>query len=163
MAPFCYNQTMTKSVANCEVCAIWPTNKPIFETDKWTISLAPNQANLGRCYVTLKEHKGDMAELTNEEWLEFAAIVKRLENAVRGAFGADLFNWSCLMNLAFQEAEPLPHVHWHVRPRYSHPIIFEGEEFTDPQFGYHYDSSLSKQLNEVVMSKIRSKLQTALL
>lgn len=49
---------------NCEVCAVLPTNNPIFETDKWMVSLSPDQDYLGRCHVTLKEHKGDLAELT---------------------------------------------------------------------------------------------------
>jgi len=146
----------------CEVCAILPTNTPLFETNKWAISLAPNQADLGRCYVTLKEHKGDMAELTSEEWLEFADIAKTLEGAIRRAFGADLFNWSCLMNNAFQVSPALPHVHWHLRPRYAQPVIFEGTEFSDPLFGHHYNSGLSKALNSKMMNKLHAAIQKEL-
>lgn len=146
----------------CEVCAILPTNTPLFETNKWAILLAPNQADLGRCYVTLKEHKGDMAELTSEEWLEFVDIVKTLEGAIRKAFGADLFNWSCLMNNAFQVSPALPHVHWHLRPRYAQPVIFEGIEFKDLLFGHHYDSRLSKELDRKMMNKIYAAIQKEL-
>lgn len=143
----------------CEVCAILPTNTPLLETNKWAVSLAPNQADLGRCYVTLKEHKGDMAELTSEEWLEFADIAKTLEGAIRKAFGADLFNWSCLMNNAFQVSPALPHVHWHLRPRYAQPVIFEGTEFIDPLFGYHYDSKLLRKLDGKTMDKMREEIK----
>lgn len=147
---------------NCEVCAILPENTPLFETDKWTISLSPDQGYLARCYVTLKEHKADMADLTNDEWLEFAGIVKKLESAIVDTFGATLFNWGCLMNNAFQVSPSLPHVHWHVRPRYQEAVQFEGEEFVDPLFGYHYDRGQSKKVSDTVLASIRRKIQQSL-
>lgn len=150
------------SIDNCEVCAVLPTNEPIFETKYWAISLSPNQGYLGRCYVTLKEHKADMADLTNNEWLEFADIVKRLEGGVRDAFGAKLFNWGCLMNNAFQLTPALPHVHWHVRPRYENSVNFEGEDFVDPMFGQHYDREQSKLVSKVVLNCIKGKIQASL-
>ncbi len=151
-----------KNIDNCEVCAFLPTNKTLFETDKWAISLAADQGYLGRCYVTLKQHKSDMAELTTDEWLEFAEVVKKLEAGIRQAFGATLFNWSCLMNNAFQVSPALPHVHWHVRPRYEKPIIFEGQEFVDPLFGHHYDSGQSNVVSPELLENIRLTVQSSL-
>ncbi len=124
--------------------------------------MAPDQGYLGRCYVTLKDHKTDMAELTNDEWLEFAGVVKRLEAGMREAFGATLFNWSCLMNNAFQVSPALPHVHWHVRPRYEKAVIFEGEEFTDPLFGHHYDPGQTKKVSDDMLNSIKQKIITSL-
>lgn len=151
-----------KHQAGCEVCAVLPLNSPIFETNHWMVSLSPDQGYLGRCYVTLKQHKGDMAELTNEEWLEFADIVKKLEGAITKAFGARMFNWGCLMNNAFQSEVALPHVHWHVRPRYDAPVVFSGEEFSDAAFGHHYDREQSKKLNAEMMDSIRREVQAYL-
>jgi len=148
-----------KRIDTCEVCAILPMNTPLFETDKWMITLAEDQGYLGRCYVTLKEHKSDMSELTNEEWLEFADSVKKLEAGVRHAFGATIFNWGCLMNNAFQVTPSLPHVHWHVRPRYDKNVTFKGEEFTDPLFGHHYDRGQSKIVSSAMIKSIRQKIQ----
>lgn len=162
MTSFCYNVYKMTSINNCEVCTALSTNEPIFETNSWAISLSPDQGYLGRCYVTLKEHKAGMADLTNNEWLEFADIVKRLEGGVRGAFGAKLFNWVCLMNNAFQVSPALPHVHWHVRPRYEKSVNFEGEGFVDPMFGYHYDRNQSKLVNEDVLNRIKGKIKANL-
>lgn len=150
------------ALPNCEICAFLPKNTPIFETDKWTISLSSDQGYLGRCFVTLKDHKGDMAELTNEEWLEFADIVKKLERGVRESFGAVLFNWTCLMNNAFQVSPAFPHVHWHVRPRYENAVTFDGEEFVDPLFGYHYDREQSKEVSADTLEAIRLKVKANL-
>jgi len=147
------------NITTCEVCVILPETVPLFETNKWTISLSPDQGYLGRCYVTLKEHKANMSELTNEEWLEFANIVKKLESGIRGAFGATIFNWGCLMNNAFQVSPSFPHVHWHLRPRYQKTVNFEGVEFVDPLFGYHYDREQSNKVSENILNSIRHKIQ----
>ncbi len=150
------------NATTCEVCAILPKNNPVFETASWMVTLSPDQGYLARCYVTLKEHKADMADLTQKEWLEFADCVKKLEGTVRASFGATLFNWGCLMNNAFQVEPALPHVHWHVRPRYESPVIFENEEFSDPLFGRHYDRSQVNKVSKATLNSIRSTLQANL-
>lgn len=130
----------------CEVCAALPSNTVLYETESWVASLNANQAYLGRCYVTLKQHKGDLAELSSGEWLEFADLVKIIESAIRKTFGSTLFNWSCLMNNAFQTNPARPHVHWHLRPRYEHSVEFNGITFSDVSFGHHYDRTGREQL-----------------
>lgn len=57
---------------------------------------------------------------------------------------ADVFNWMYFMNNVYQEENPNPHVHWHVRPRYKNPVLFDGQEFTDPDFGKNYDRGLER-------------------
>jgi diadenosine tetraphosphate (Ap4A) HIT family hydrolase len=74
----------------------------ITETDYWKVFISPNQTYLGRCFVVLKRHCGDLAELEKEEWEEYAGLVKRLEAALRKSFGATMFNWTCLMNDAYK-------------------------------------------------------------
>jgi diadenosine tetraphosphate (Ap4A) HIT family hydrolase len=65
--------------------------------------------------------------------------MKEFEAGIKVAFGADLFNWACLMNNAFKTPHPQPHVHWHVWPRYRRPVQIGTHTFTDPNFGHHYD------------------------
>lgn len=150
------------NVEQCEVCTILPSNDPILETQNWVVSLSPDQGYLGRCYVTLKAHKGDLADLTKEEWLDFTEIVKKIEKAIRKAFGAELFNWGCLMNDAFKIDPPKPHVHWHLRPRYRHSINFAGEKFEDPLFGYHYERGQSRKASAKVLENIKQEIQSKL-
>ncbi|MEP7205073.1 MAG: HIT family protein [Candidatus Saccharibacteria bacterium] len=143
----------------CGICQFLPNKKPIFETKYWEINIAPDQGYLGRCYVTLKEHKGDLAELTKEEWLDYAEIVKKLEGAIRLAFGAIVFNWGCLMNNAFQVSSATPHIHWHLRPRYDQTVHFDGTDFVDPLFGFHYDRAQTKKVSNETLSNLQSKIQ----
>ena len=42
------------------------------------------------------------------------------------------------MNSFFKEISPNPHVHWHVRPRYSKPLTINGNTYMDKSFGHHY-------------------------
>lgn len=124
----------------CEVCQIPAEDEAflLFAAEHWKVYLSFKQSYLGRCFIPLRRHAGSLSELYPEEWLELAGVTVRLEAAIRKAFGATLFNWACLMNAAYQEAEPEPHVHWHVRPRYDGPVELEGLRFEDPAFGHHY-------------------------
>lgn len=77
----------------CDTCKHLenPSNN-ILTTDHWVVALAPDQGYLGRCYVTLREHKADLSSLSAEEWVEFGVIAKQLEQACEKAFNATPFN-----------------------------------------------------------------------
>jgi diadenosine tetraphosphate (Ap4A) HIT family hydrolase len=94
---------------------------------------------LGTCVVSLQRHAGDLAHLTEIELLEFLDVVRKLEAAVKNAFEASMFNWSCYMNHAYRETIPDPHVHWWAVPRYDRSVEFAGLRFEDPHFGNPYD------------------------
>lgn len=105
------------------------------QTDHWHILLNPDQQNLGKSLVVLKDDKESLAELSPEEWKEFGVIVKALERAITSEFHPTHFNWQCLMNNAYGEnAQDKPHVHWHVSPRYAEPVIVDGYKFTDENY-----------------------------
>jgi diadenosine tetraphosphate (Ap4A) HIT family hydrolase len=123
----------------CNICEfVKKGENPVFETKYWMVLLASDQAYLGRCHVSLKRHCGDLAELKSEEWKDLLILIGKLERSVKVAFGADMFNWTCLMNMAYKNNPPNPHIHWHFRPRYSHPVDFGNLTFKDPEFGHHY-------------------------
>lgn len=134
----------------------------IFETDYWNILLMPYQAYLGRSVILLKRYCGDLAGLMTEELLDFHLVVKKLENAFTKTFNATMFNWTCLMNNAYQHNPPDSLVHWHFRARYDHKVDFEGHIFEDPNFGYHYDRDYEKNTgksNDEMLEKIVQALQ----
>src|SRR3989344_516260 len=113
-------------------------NNFIFETKYWEVYLSSDQYYLGRCVIVAKRDVGEMSLLTDEEWLDFANLVRNIESGFKKALGATMFNWTCLMNGAYQEKDPHPQVHWHLRPRYAKPVEFAGQKFEDKEFGHHY-------------------------
>jgi diadenosine tetraphosphate (Ap4A) HIT family hydrolase len=112
--------------------------------------------------IHLKRHAGDLADLTPDEGLEFWDIVKRVETALRSAFDATLFNWSCYMNHAFRNAAPNPHIHWWAVPRYNHPVEIGGLVFEDPHFGSPYDHSRWLDVSAEVRSYIAGRIREGL-
>lgn len=146
----------------CDICKFAKEAKnPVLETKYWIVLLASDQAYLGRCYVSLKRHCGDLAELKEVEWKDLLSVISKLEESIKKTFGADLFNWTCLMNVAYQNDPPNPHIHWHFRPRYSHSINFGDITFEDPEFGHHYareperSLEVSKEIQQRIIEKIK--------
>jgi diadenosine tetraphosphate (Ap4A) HIT family hydrolase len=87
-------------------------------------------------------------------------LLKKLEKALLKAFNATMFNWTCLMNNAYLEKPPKPHIHWHFRPRYEHPVNFGGMTFFDKEFGRHYkvDSERCGRVPNSIRKKIIERI-----
>lgn len=130
----------------------------IFSNKYWRAFVADEQSYLGRCIVELKEHKNSLSDLSSEEWLSLSEIISMVELAIRKTFNADLFNWTCMMNNAYQESDPIPHVHWHVRPRYSKKVEFGGKVYSDPEFGQHYNRDRKEKASGETLNLIAKKL-----
>lgn len=131
---------------------------PIAETEFWKISVPPQQPYLGYTCVFLKRHCCSLSELTADEWFDFKKLTIKLERTVRTAFAPEVFNWSCLMNHAFRETPPNPHVHWHIKPRYHATVDFAGVAFTDEEFGSHYNPLKEGAVSPEVHAAIEGKL-----
>ncbi|MEK6860643.1 MAG: HIT family protein [Nanoarchaeota archaeon] len=144
----------------CLHCESLYINKSlIYESKYWRITLAPDQGYLGRCYINLRRHIEKLSELKKEEWIDFAELVKIMESALKKAFCVVMFNWTCLMNNAYQDELPNPHVHWHLRPRYDHKVEFSGVIFEDKEFGKHYDRTRNLEVSDEIRNKIISRIK----
>jgi len=143
----------------CEICKyLGDKNSLVYETKYWKIFLNDDQAYLGRCSVNLKRHCGDLADLKPDEQKDLFKVVKLLEGALRDAFGAVMFNWTCLMNNAYKAKIPKPHVHWHFRPRYDKKVKFAGMVFEDLEFAHHYGRERKLEVSSDVKKKIIEKI-----
>lgn len=141
------------------------TEKPhdfVFETKYWEVYLNPDQYYLGRCVVSAKRDVGAMSDLTNEEWLDFAELSRKIEKGFKEKFGATMFNWTCLMNNAYQEENPHPCVHWHLRPRYAQPVEFAEQTFEDKEFGHHYARETEQEVSPEVFNQIVKEIKNFL-
>lgn len=150
----------------CDACEFLNNPTPetqILDTQYWSVGIdGHNHAYFGRAYVTLKEHKGSLSGLSQEEWADFEEIIRKLEKAYKDAFGAEPLNWGCFMNHAFRTEPFNPHVHWHIYPRYKIAPEFDGTTFDDPLFGNFYDDKakriVSSETAEAIASRLRQQL-----
>ena len=85
---------------------------------------------------------------TIEEWGELGEIVKKTELCMESVLGAEMCNWSCLMNSFYKESQPNPHLHIHVRPRFRKPVAVNENSYTDEEFGHHYAVRKNGQISE---------------
>jgi diadenosine tetraphosphate (Ap4A) HIT family hydrolase len=122
----------------------------ILQTPFWSVELAYKQYYLGRSVVILKRDCEHLSGLTQEEFLDFQKLVQALETALIKAFGATMFNWTCLKNAGYSQKSYKPLMHWHFRPRYANSFEFKGKVFKDEDFGQTYNSfGQEKKLPEV--------------
>lgn len=137
----------------------------IFETKYWRVVLvARDQRFLGRAKIRSKIYCGDINCLKGEPWQELHTVIRVYQRAVRQAFGARVFNVGNLMNHAYWMPPYVPHVHWHVFPRYDGPVQFAGIMFRDPQFGEELshdkrqDFAVGQELKRGIIAAIRAEL-----
>ena len=71
-----------------------------------------------------------------------------VEGCLKELLGADVCNWSCLLNDFYKASEPDPHLHMHCRPRFRKPVPINGNEYTDEEFGHHYATHKKTQLQD---------------
>jgi diadenosine tetraphosphate (Ap4A) HIT family hydrolase len=150
----------------CPICS-WSAEDQeylfICDSRFWRIVLAPNQILVGRCVIHLKRHCGDISELNSEEVLDWLHMVVIIETALRKAFDATMFNWSCLMNYSYHECPPNPHIHWWVVPRYNHSVLVSNYKFEDPQFSHPYDHAMRLELPKDIRQQIVEQIQRSII
>ena len=72
---------------------------------------------LGFCRVILNRHAAEMTDLASDEQQELMRVVFAVEAAVREVVKPDKINLASLGNM-------VPHVHWHVIPRWREDRCF---------------------------------------
>lgn len=138
----------------------------IYETPHWRIHLQHLHAYLCQSIIFLKRAAPSLSDVNDEKWEDFQQnVVKKIESAIKKAFGADPLNWACLMNYAYREDAPHPQVHWHLISRYKTSKTFDGLLLHDREFGDHYltdpsnISILPKKTQLKIAEEIRKNLR----
>ncbi|MFH1584506.1 MAG: HIT family protein [Patescibacteria group bacterium] len=100
----------------------------IGEFQYWKAALNPDQRYLGRFLLMLKRHTEDLLDTTPQEREEFFDILERMKSALKQLFFPDKFNY-------FSFGNEIPHLHFHIIPRYAGPREFQGVIFQDQRWG----------------------------
>lgn len=96
----------------------------IARSEHWIWSVRPVHSTLGAGVLSLKRFCESMSDASPEEVADLATITKLLEGRLAGAFAPDKMNYLMLMMVD-------AHLHFHVLPRYSRSVEFEGVNWTD--------------------------------
>ncbi len=92
---------------------------------------------LGFCRVILNRHAAEMTDLLPEERQQVMNVVFSVERVLRAVLQPTKINLASFGNM-------VPHVHWHVIPRYANDVHFPNpvwgarqREAHLPQFDFH--------------------------
>lgn len=122
----------------------------IKEYRDWIVLFRYKQVTLGSLIIMSKSDKTALGSVPPEEWAEFAEVARDVESWLRMAFGAEKFNYLALM---MQD----PEVHFHVIPRYSKPVEFNGKEFVDPDWPLP-TNRVALDLDDDMLEAIKNKI-----
>jgi diadenosine tetraphosphate (Ap4A) HIT family hydrolase len=106
---------MTKVVA-CELCELAASAKVVAH-DRFSVILAIDANYPGFARVIWNEHVREVSDLADEDRLLLNDAVWKLEQAVREVMQPLKVNVASLGNV-------VPHLHWHVIPRYADDAHF---------------------------------------
>lgn len=122
----------------CEWCDYKDDKWLLYKSLHWSVYLADVQDYVGRCILVLNRHCSCLSNLEISEWTDLKIIIDKLEQIYKETLGAELCNWSCLMNNFYKETIVNPHLHLHVRPRYKNAIVINDNSYVDAEFAHHY-------------------------
>jgi diadenosine tetraphosphate (Ap4A) HIT family hydrolase len=96
----------------------------IWRGDDCRIILVSDPELPGFCRVIWNQHAVEMTDLTYGEREHLMTLVFAVEEAVRHVMQPDKMNVAALGNM-------VPHIHWHVIPRYQDDAFFPGSVWSN--------------------------------
>ncbi|AGF57107.1 diadenosine tetraphosphate (Ap4A) HIT family hydrolase [Clostridium saccharoperbutylacetonicum] len=107
-----------------------------------TVYLFKEQTYKGRCNVVFKEHKSEVAELTEQEASSFIKDVRRVAQAIHKAFTPNKINYGAF-------ADTMKHLHFHLVPKYEGGPSWGGTFEMNPQQVYLSDEEYNELIDKV--------------
>ncbi len=113
----------------CPLCA--PTDEDVlYRTDLYRIISVNDPAWPGFCRIILNHHAAEMTDLAIEERSSIMKAVCVVEAALRTLMSPTKINLASLGNV-------VPHVHWHVIPRWADDSHFPDPIWANPTRPWH--------------------------
>jgi diadenosine tetraphosphate (Ap4A) HIT family hydrolase len=111
-----------------------------------TLFLFREQSHPGRCVVAYKDHVNELFELSDENRNQFMADVAKVASAISKAFSPAKINYGAY-------SDKLPHLHFHLVPKYIDGLSYGSTFEMNPQIIYLSDSEY-----EAVILRIKQYL-----
>ena len=140
-----------KSMTPCPLC-LYAGGENIWQDQLCRVVLIDEANYPGSCRVITHQHVKEMTDLTSAAQLRLMQVVLTVEKAMRDILQPDKINLASLGN-------HVPHVHWHIIPRYTHdphyPEPIWATTQIDRQPKTHSSSTLTRftrRLQEVLLA-----------
>jgi len=124
----------------------------IKEYDHWYLLLRPEQITLGNMIIISKTEETQFHQLSSEAFSELKIVTSDIENKLIKYLKFDKVNYKMLMMVD-------PEVHFHVFPRYSKVINFDGRGISDPYWPGICDLSKPKEFEDDELKELLAQLK----
>jgi diadenosine tetraphosphate (Ap4A) HIT family hydrolase len=108
-----------------------------------TLFLFKEQSHPGRCIVAYKDHVKELFELSEADRNAFMADVCQVAGAIQNAFSPEKINYGAY-------SDKLPHLHFHLVPKYVDGLGFGGTFEMNPQAVYLNDEEYAHTIQKIV-------------
>jgi len=110
---------------NCPLCST-DGGELIWKNEAMRVILAAEPEYPGFCRVIWNNHVSEMTGLAIADRSRLMQTVMKVEQAIIEVMLPDKVNLAALGNM-------VPHLHWHVIPRYEEDVAFPGSVWSAPQ------------------------------
>jgi diadenosine tetraphosphate (Ap4A) HIT family hydrolase len=108
-----------------------------------TLFLFKEQSHPGRCVVAYKDHAKEFFELSEADRNTFMADVSKVAAVIQKAFSPAKINYGAY-------SDKLPHLHFHIVPKYDDEFEFGGIFEMNPQKVYLTDAEYAATIEKIV-------------
>jgi len=108
-----------------------------------TLFLFKEQSYPGRCVVAYKDHVKELFELSESDRNAFMADVCQAAAAIQKAFSPAKINYGAF-------SDKLPHLHFHIAPKYEGGLNYGGTFEMNPQAVYLTDAEYAETIEKIV-------------
>lgn len=110
---------------NCPLCAA-EGGQLIWKNEEMRVVLADEPELPGFCRVIWNEHLAEMSHLSIDQRSRLWHVLMLVEKVMLEVMQSQKINLAALGNM-------VPHLHWHVIPRYSEDVFFPGSAWSEKQ------------------------------
>lgn len=114
----------------------------ICELNASTVYLFKEQSYKGRCVVAYNQHVNELFELENNELELYIKDVKKVAAAIKKAFSPNKINYGAF-------SDKLPHLHFHIVPKYEDGYTWGGTFEMNPGKVYLSDEEYSEIISAI--------------
>jgi diadenosine tetraphosphate (Ap4A) HIT family hydrolase len=135
---------------DCILCDINPAENNTFirQYQFFTVLANFKQPTLGASLIVLNRHVSRLSEFIAAEKKEYWTVVDAVEYALDSAFEPDGVNYLMMANT-------VPHIHWHVVPRYKDPRQLAGARWVDENYGTRAKLKTKQKSLEIISAVVQ--------
>ena len=131
--------------ANCPLCTT-DGGELIWKNHELRVILANEPELPGFCRVIWNEHVAEMSDLSLDQRSRLLHVIFLIEKIMLEVMQPDKVNLAALGNM-------VPHLHWHIIPRFKEDVFFPGSVWSEKQRGSNAEHLQKQSVKVPVMVK----------